>query len=222
MYSLIIFDLDGTLAHTAPDLLATLNRVTAPHNVPPMGFSHIGQIIGQGAKAMIARAFELEKIELSESLHNELFNHFLDDYVDNLANETHLFDGVEDAMNDLSQDGFEFAVCTNKKHSMAVPLLKLLNVHDRFKSITGGDSFDFRKPDPRHLAETANLAGHRLENSIMIGDSEADINAAINASIPSVAVTFGYTNIPAAQLGATKLIDHFSQLPETIRNISNN
>ncbi len=220
MYSLIIFDLDGTLAHTAPDLLATLNRITEPHGIAPMGISHLGQIIGHGAKAMIASAFELEKVALNEELHNELFEAFLVDYFNNLVNETRLFDGVLDAMDRLENAGFEFAVCTNKKHSMAVPLLDQLGVSDRFKAITGGDSFDFRKPDARHLEKTAQLAGHQLEHAIMIGDSETDINAAINAKIPSVAVTFGYTTVPAAQLGATHVIDHFSELPNAITKIT--
>jgi len=184
-----------------------------------MGLSHIGQIVGHGAKAMIARAFELDSAPLSEELHEAIFAAFLEDYVDNLANETHLFDGLLKAMNDLSHEGYDFAVCTNKKHSMAVPLLEQLGVVKHFKSITGGDSFDFRKPDPRHLEETAKLAGHALENAIMIGDSETDINAALNASIPSVAVTFGYSGVPVDQLGATKLIDQYSELPQTIREI---
>lgn len=219
MYSLIIFDLDGTLAHTAPDLLATLNRITAPHNIAPMNIGHIGQIIGQGAKAMIAKAFEIENVPLSTELHNTLFEAFLTDYFDNLANETHLFDGVLDAMDELESEGFEFAVCTNKKHSMAVPLLDQLGVSHRFKAITGGDSFDFKKPDARHLIETAKLSGHEITRSIMIGDSETDINAAKNASIPSVAVTFGYTTIPAQELGADCVIDTFAKLPNAIRLI---
>ena len=219
MYSLIIFDLDGTLAHTAPDLLATLNRVTAPHNIAPMNISHIGQIIGQGAKAMIAKAFEIENTPLPAELHAILFEAFLADYFENLANETHLFDGVLDAMDALESQGFEFAICTNKKHSMAVPLLEQLDVSHRFKAITGGDSFDFKKPDARHLIETAKLAGHEIAHSIMIGDSETDINAAKNASIPSVAVTFGYTTIPAEELGADHVIDTFAKLPDAIRLI---
>ncbi|MDJ0614846.1 MAG: HAD-IA family hydrolase, partial [Rhizobiaceae bacterium] len=201
MYSLIIFDLDGTLAHTAPDLIGTLNRITAPHDLKPAKMADVGQIVGHGAKAMIARAFELENKPLNERLHDELFEAFLEDYFQNLANETHLFDGVTDAMDGLSEKGFEFAVCTNKKHSMAVPLLEQLGVSDRFRAVTGGDSFEFRKPDARHLEETAKLAGHEINKAIMIGDSETDINAAKNAGIPSVAVTFGYTNIPASELG---------------------
>ena len=116
-------------------------------------------------------------------------------------------------------EGWRFAVCTNKKYDMAIPLLKELDILQRFKSVTGGDSFSFRKPDPRHLVETAKIAGFDIDSAVMIGDSEADINAAINANIPSIAVTFGYTHIPAEDLGADAVISRFSELPDTIASL---
>lgn len=219
MKTLIIFDLDGTLAHTAPDLLSTLNRVITPLGLIPMDLSYIGQIIGQGAKAMIGRAFEINGTPLSEELHERLLGEFLADYSENLANDTMLYDGVLRAIEDLGKLGCSFAVCTNKKHSMAVPLLEKLKVSSLFLSVTGGDSFAFRKPDARHLEKTAELAGFALQDCIMIGDSEADIGAAINAKIPSIAVSFGYSDKPVETLGATAVIDHYKQLVETVTAI---
>ena len=219
-YSLIIFDLDGTLANTAPDLLGTLNRITKPYDLSQMGMSEFGQIIGHGAKAMIKRAFELNNKPLDEPTLEALFKDFLADYSTNIANETTLYEGVLQAMDTLGSKGFEFALCTNKTESMARLLLEELGVTNHFKSITGGDTFEFRKPDARHLIETANLAGHSISKAIMIGDSATDINAAINAKIPSVAVTFGYSDEPIESLDATKIINYFSELPTAIESIS--
>ncbi len=219
-YKLIIFDLDGTLANTAPDLLGTLNRITKSYELSPLGMDQFGQIIGHGAKAMIKRAFEINKRALDDATLETLFGEFLKDYASNIANETTLFEGVLDAMDLLKSKGYHFALCTNKTESMARLLLEELDVTQRFKSITGGDTFDFRKPDARHLQETARLASFDVSNAIMIGDSAPDINAAINAQIPSVAVTFGYSDLPIKELGATKIINHFSQLSDAIESIS--
>ncbi|MEL7429862.1 MAG: HAD-IA family hydrolase [Pseudomonadota bacterium] len=219
MKKLAIFDLDGTLADTAPDLLATLNRTTAPHGISAMQLSHIGQIVGHGAKAMIARAFELDGKQLDEITHDTLLDVFLEDYSKNLVNQTRLFDGLLEAMDSLESAGWEFAVCTNKKHAMAVPLLDQLGVSTRFLATTGGDSFAFRKPDARHLIKTAELAGYTIEDAVMIGDSETDINAALNAGIPSVAVTFGYSGQPVQDLGASAIIEHFSALPQVMAEL---
>ncbi len=219
-HSLIIFDLDGTLADTAPDLLGTLNRITKPYNLSQITMEQFGQIIGHGAKAMIQRSFKVNNKPLDDETLEELFKAFLTDYSVNIANETVLFEGVLDAMDALGEIGYEFALCTNKTESMARLLLNELGVTQRFKSITGGDTFKFRKPDARHLSETAKLAGFKVSDAIMIGDSATDINAAINAKIPSVAVTFGYSDAPIKSLEATKIINNFRKLPAAIESIS--
>lgn len=221
-YDLIIFDLDGTLAHTAPDLLGTLNRITKSYDLKAINMEQFGQIIGHGAKAMITRSFELNNKELNEETLEKLFQDFLKDYSANIANETVLFENVLDTMDALADKGFSFALCTNKTERMARILLEELGVTERFKSITGGDTFEFKKPDARHLSETARLAGHDVSKAIMIGDSAADIDAANNAEIPSVAVTFGYTDTPVEQLGATKIISNYNELEKSIESISTN
>lgn len=215
----LIFDLDGTLAHTAPDLVATLNRIGEPYGLAPVSPERIGQIVGHGAKAMIRHSFELSGIEADPALVDDMFKDFLEDYAANLANETDLFEGLETVLDSLSNSGFIFCVCTNKMERFALDLLDRLQVRERFLSITGGDTFAFRKPDPRHLEETVVAAGSGLERAIMIGDSSTDINAALAASIPSIAVRFGYSDKPVDQLGATELISHYQYLPEAVERI---
>ena len=219
-YTHIIFDLDGTFAHTALDLLGTLGRITQRFSLKPISMDQFGQIIGHGAKAMIARSFELNDLELDEKLHDELFDEFLKDYAQNIANETYIFDGLLDAMTKLESDGFGFSICTNKTERMAIKLIETLGVMDRFKSLTGGDTFPFKKPDERHLIETARLAGTEVTNCIMIGDSITDISAAKNANIPSIAVTFGYSDMPVNELGANLVIDHYSKLVDAVGEIN--
>jgi len=221
-YPLLIFDLDGTLAHTAPDLINTLNRICRPFNIDPVGLENVGQVVGQGAKAMIQRAFDLnDKIIMPEEL-DKLFDTFLIDYAENLANETRLFDGLKIALDQLEQDGYTFCVCTNKREGMAVKLIAKLGVSHRFVALTGGDTFSFRKPDPNHLIETAKRAGFEISKAIMIGDSSTDINAARNAVIPSIAVTFGYSDIPVDQLGASAVIDNYAELSNALSWIEKN
>ncbi|MEM9330684.1 MAG: HAD hydrolase-like protein [Pseudomonadota bacterium] len=216
----LIFDLDGTIAHTAPDLIATLNRVTAQLDIPAVDLSQVNQIVGHGAKAMLKRAFDLAGRSVSEEDHEQLFQAFLKDYTLNIANETYIFDGLLNAMDSLENKGFSFCVCTNKMEDMARVLLKELSIDNRFKALSGGNTFPFRKPDGRHLKETVALFGQSINTAIMIGDSSTDINAAIDAGIPSIAVTFGYTDVPAVQLGATKVISHFDELEDTIMLIA--
>lgn len=217
--SLIIFDLDGTLANTGPDLMGTLNRIVAPHGISPMSLETINYVLGQGARAMIERSFDLAGKKLSKELQDKLLEDFLADYAENICVESHLYDGVLEAMNSLESVGFTFSICTNKSESMARLLLQELGVLERFSSLTGGDTFGFRKPDARHLVKTAELAGKTISDAIMIGDSKADIGAARNAAIPSIAVSFGYSDLPVQELGATRIIHEFSKLPDAVKSI---
>ncbi|MGI9352153.1 MAG: HAD-IA family hydrolase [Rhizobiaceae bacterium] len=215
----LIFDLDGTLANTAPDLIATLNRITMPYGLEPVELKDVSQMVGHGAKAMIEKAFSIKNRELSSTLHDALFENFVEDYSSNLANETHIFDGALEAMDRLNDKGYKFCVCTNKMEFLSQNLLDQLGALKRFHAIAGGDTFSFRKPDPRHLEETVKMMGRDINSAIMIGDSSTDINAAKNAGIPSVAVTFGYSDKPVNLLGATCVINHFSELDNAIEQI---
>ncbi len=215
----LIFDLDGTLAHTAPDLIATLNRICKPYDLPPVGLADVGQIVGHGAMAMLERVFAINGKSLDPSMKEPLFQAFLIDYSNNIARFSHMFEGIEELLPHLVQDGHTLCVCTNKREDMARKLLIEFDLMQHFSSVTGGDSFKFRKPDPRHLCETVELAGGSMENAIMIGDSSTDINAAKNAGIPSIAVTFGYSDVPVKTLGAECVISTFHDLKAAISEI---
>jgi len=217
---MIVFDLDGTLADTAADLIATLNRTTQSQGLPETLMSSVGQIVGHGAKAMIRRAYELHQQALSDELLDELLTVFLEDYAANIAVHSHFYDGLENALDCLRADGHTFAVCTNKKEFMAKLLIEELGATHWFEALTGGDTFAFNKPDGRHIIETVKLGGGDPANAIMIGDTSNDINAAKDAGIKSVAVTFGYTDHPVETLGADQIISHFDELPDTIHALS--
>ena len=208
----IVFDLDGTLADTARDLVAVLNRVIEPHGLEPVGHENIGHVAGQGARAMIERAFTLQGRALETTDGDTLFDLFLTDYGETLADNTVLYPGTLDCMDAFEQEGWLLAICTNKMEAMARRLLEALGVSHRFAAICGGDSFAFRKPDPRHLLETIASAGGDARRSIMVGDSINDIAAAQAAGIVSVAVSFGYSDRPVEELAADLVIHSFDEL----------
>ena len=216
---IVVFDLDGTLADTAHDLIATLNVVLEREALPPLPFEKAKDLIGAGAKALIERGFATSKTELtSEKLH-ALFAVFLDHYAKNIAVHSVLFPGVLEALTALENQGFTLAVCTNKMEAHAVELLKVLGVHHRFAFIAGKDTFDVFKPEPRHITETIRMAGGDPKRAVMVGDSRADIDAAKAAHIPVVGVTFGYTNVHVRDLGADAVIDHFKDLNAAVHTL---
>ena len=209
---LIVLDLDGTLADTNRDLIPVLNRITATTGLPPIAMEDVGHVVGHGAKAMIERAYTFHGITPSRELIERLFADFLVDYEVNLAVDTVLFDGVERALQRFQDNGWRLAVCTNKFEGLARKLIEALGQSDRFAAITGGDTFDYRKPDPRHLTGTIELAGGDATRTIMVGDSITDVRTAKAADIPVIAVDFGYTDIPPTELGADRLISHYDEL----------
>jgi phosphoglycolate phosphatase len=209
---IVVFDLDGTLAETAEDLISTLNVVLAREKLPPLPLNQARDLLGQGAKALIERGFATSKTEITPEKLQELFTFFLAHYAKNIAVHSVLFPGVLEALTALENQGFKLAVCTNKMEAHALELLKVLGVLERFAYVSGKDTFGFSKPDPRHITETIRLAGGDPKRSIMVGDSRADIDAAKAAHIPVVGVTFGYTNVHVRDLGADAVISHFDEL----------
>ncbi|WP_075996675.1 HAD-IA family hydrolase [Salaquimonas pukyongi] len=210
----IVFDLDGTLADTAPDLLASLNHSVRDHGFGEFTLAEIGHLVGHGSIAMIRRAFELHDTHLPEELLSELHQEFLVHYEANIAVHSRLFDGAAKLLDHLSQEGFVLAVCTNKYEAMARRLLGELGVLERFAAITGGDTFEFRKPDARHLDGTIERCG--TPHGLMIGDTITDADAAKNAGRPLILVDFGYSSRPVGEMGAGRVISHFSQAPQAI------
>ena len=207
-----VFDLDGTLAETAPDLIATLNVILRREGLPEVPLAKARDMIGAGARAMIERGFELAHKDLTPQRSDELFRDFLVVYADNLCVGSHLFEGVEEALGRLSQAGYRLAVCTNKVELHSRRLLEQLGVADRFAAICGRDTFPWYKPDPRHLTMTIEAAGGDPARAVMVGDSRTDIDTAKAAGIPVVAVPFGYTDVPVTELGPNVVVQSYAEL----------
>ena len=216
----IVFDLDGTLIDTAPDLVDTLNVVFAREGWPPVPYETARNTIGGGAKMMIARGIAAEGIAVAPAKLDQLFADFIAHYTEHLADRSRPFPGLTDALDVLASGGCRFAVCTNKLERLSVLLLKQLKLADRFAAICGQDTFGIQKPDPEVLRRTVTAAGGSLTHAIMIGDSVTDIRTARAAGIPVIAVDFGYSERPVSELGPDRIISHFAQLRSAIAAIS--
>ena len=208
----IVFDLDGTLVDTAPDLMASLNHTIAAASLAPVGYDDMTHLVGQGARVMIERAFRLRGKPLNDEELTSLLERFISHYKADMPGESKPFPGLTDTLTRLTQAGYGLAVCTNKIEELAIPLVQKLGLDHHFAAITGGDTFAVRKPDARHLIGTVEKAGGDPRRAIMVGDSINDILAARNAEIPSIVVPFGYSDQPVEELGADRVIRHFDEL----------
>lgn len=209
---LVIFDLDGTLVDTAPDLVASLNHTIAAADLEPVTYDDLTHLVGQGARVMIRRAFELRGRQIDEAAVEPLLGRFLEHYKAEMPGASRPYPGLIEALDRLADAGMVAAVCTNKLEELAVPLIEKLGLADRFSAVTGGDTFPVRKPDARHIFGTVEKAGGDPAATVMIGDSINDILAARNAGIPSIAVTFGYSDVPVTELDPDHIIRSFSEL----------
>ena len=215
----IVFDLDGTLIDTAPDLVDTLNVVLARDGLPPVPYDTARNLIGGGARIMIKRGIEAEGRDLTQAKLDELFADFIAHYSEHIADRSQPFPGLVDALDALSAEGHRFAVCTNKLERLSVMLLKQLGLADRFAAICGQDTFGMQKPDPEVLRRTIAAAGGNPQRAIMIGDSLTDIRTARGAGVPVIAVDFGYTDRPVTELGPDRIISRFAQLPAAVAEL---
>jgi phosphoglycolate phosphatase len=209
----VAFDLDGTLVDTAPDLLRALDFTLETEGLNPPSDHEARNFIGAGARAMIERALAHSQVQFGKEKVDGMFRQFLSYYEDHIADHSRPFPGVEQALARLADEGVLLAVCTNKMEAYAVKLLRQLKLADRFAFIAGSDTFPYKKPDPRHLTEAVAKAGGDLSRAVLIGDSETDVITAKAAEIPIVAVSFGYTDIPPAALGADRLVHTFEDIP---------
>jgi phosphoglycolate phosphatase len=209
----VVFDLDGTLVDTAPDLVATLNFLLAEQGLAPLAPDEARPMIGQGARAMLAKGFAAGGAPLGEAAMAALFERFIAHYLARIARASRPFPGAEAALDALAAAGARLAVCTNKRTDLSVALLRALALEGRFAAIVGADAAPAAKPYPRHLLAAIERAGGRAERAVMVGDSLSDAAAARAATVPLVLVSFGYTDIPARDLGPDVLIDHFDELP---------
>ena len=218
----IVFDLDGTLIDTAPDLVATLNVILTREGLSPLPYDIARNLVGGGAKSMIARGLEVGGRPCPPTRVEELFADFIEHYSEHLTERSQPFPGVTDALDALSARGYQFAVCTNKIERLSTNLLKHHGLAGRFVAICGPDTFGIEKPDPEILRRTVTKAGGTLEQAIMIGDSIIDIHTARAAGIPVIAVDFGYSERPVTDFGPDRTISSFAQLPMSVAAVAQN
>ena len=212
----VVFDLDGTLVDTAPDLIDTLNVVFTRDGLPPVDYAAARDMIGGGARRMIELGLKLEGRALADSVVDRMFADFIEYYAAHVADRSQPFPGLDAALDRLATRGCRFAVCTNKLEGLSRLLLEALGLTSRFVAICGQDTFGIQKPDPEILRRTIAAAGGTMQRAIMVGDSGTDIATARAGGIPIVAVDFGYSETPIRELGADRLISHFDQLPDAV------
>jgi phosphoglycolate phosphatase len=210
----IVYDLDGTLADTAEDLVATLNWLLGREGLAPLKVESAGSLVGAGARALIKRGFAASGRTLDPPTLEALFADFLARYNAHIVDRSRLYPGVDKALATFARAGWRQAICTNKVEASAKLLVAKLGVAERFAFICGQDTFGVGKPDATPLLKTIAASGGASDRAIMVGDSATDIKTARAAGLPVVAVDFGYADVPVAQLGPDRVISHFDELME--------
>jgi phosphoglycolate phosphatase len=213
----VVFDLDGTLIDTAPDLTAALNAVMVREGRAPVPLDEVRHMVGRGARVLIERAMAASGGAAEERDIKALIEHFLEHYDANIAVASRPFDGAEALVRRLAARGHRIGICTNKPEALSLKLMSALNLRDLFPVILGADSRPYRKPDPRHLLDTIADLGGRAGSAVLIGDSETDVATARAANVPVIVVSFGYTETPVHELGADAVVNHFDALEAAIR-----
>ena len=210
----ILFDLDGTLVDTAPDLMLAHNYVMKKFGYPTKSTEDIRNLVGKGAGALIGRSIwgqakkEFSKV-LDEKIKDEMVKEFVNFYGKNIKNESTLINGVKDFLIWCKEQNISMAVCTNKQEHLAVDLLKKIGINDFFEYVAGHNTFEYCKPDPRHLTSVIEILGGDIKKTLMIGDSETDANAARDAGIPLILLEDGYTEKNTTEIYHNHLIRDF-------------
>jgi phosphoglycolate phosphatase len=215
----VVFDLDGTLVDSAPDLMNALNFVLGREGLPAVPLKSARNMIGAGARKLLERGLEIDGRHVSSADLDRLTGDFIEHYAAHIADESRPFEGLEDALDDLSVRGCRFAVCTNKLEWLSKLLLDRLGLSSRFSAICGADTFGISKPDPAILQQTVARAGGHLASTIMVGDAGPDIGVARRAGVPVIGVEFGYTEVPIADLKPDRLIGHMRELPAAVGSL---
>ena len=217
--SLVVFDLDGTLVDTAPDLIGALNVVLAGEGLSPVPAQSARKMIGAGARALIERGLERDGRMVDAGKLARMTEDFIAYYAEHIAVESRPFDGLVEALDVLEARGCRFAVCTNKLEWLSKRLLDRLNLSPRFAAICGADTFNISKPDPAFLRQTVARAGGELAATVMVGDAGPDIGVARRAGVPVIGVDYGYTDVPVRDLSPDVVISRLSDLPAAVELI---
>ena len=217
----ILFDLDGTLVDTAPDLMRAHNHVMSKFGYPTKSTEEIRNLVGQGAGAMLGRSIwgqakkEFGKVQ-DEKIKKEMVKEFVEYYGNNIVNESKLIDGVKDFLIWSKEKKISMGVCTNKQEHLAIDLLKKIGIYDFFEYVAGHNTFDYSKPDPRHLTSVVEILEGDLKRTLMIGDSETDANAAKEAGIPLILLEDGYTEKNITEIPHNHLIKDFVNIEKIV------
>ncbi len=218
----VVFDLDGTLIDSAPDLLTAVNRMLAEKRRRALDLGEVTAMIGDGAHRLVERALAATGKETPTARDlARATRRFIDFYEGHGADLTRPYAGAAEALTRLKNEGYALGVCTNKPQGPTREILGALGLEGYFSAVLGGDSLDgVRKPDPRHLLAAVQRLGATPDRAGMVGDNENDVAAARAARVPVIVVAFGYARVPAADLGADAVIEHFAELPAAIRRLS--
>ena len=219
----ILFDLDGTLVDTAPDLMLAHNHVMKKFGYPTKSTEEIRNLVGKGAGAMIGRSIwgqakkEFSKVN-DEKIKKEMVSEFVNFYGKNIIKESTLINGVKEFLKWCREQKISMAVCTNKQEHLSNDLLKKIGIYNYFEYVAGSDTFDYCKPDPRHLTSVIDILNGDLKKTIMIGDSETDANAAKSAEIPIILLEDGYTEKKIDEIYHNHLVKDFVGIEKIISN----
>ena len=211
----ILFDLDGTIIDTAPDLMAAHNHVMKMFGHQQKKLSDIKKLAGRGAWIMMQRSFK-EEIK-DEKLKNDMTKEFLNFYSKNIDSYSKPINGIENFLDWAKNNNISMAICTNKQERLAIDLIKKLKLNSFFEYIAGSDTFPFNKPDPRHLTNVIEILGGSLKKTIMVGDSEVDSQSAISANIPFILVENGYTEKNKNEIKHNESIKNFINFETIIK-----
>jgi phosphoglycolate phosphatase len=211
---LLVFDLDGTLVDSVPDLTNTLNKVLQEHGYAPLTRSEVAPMVGDGVPTLVARAFAARGGDAAEAA--DALPHYIEIYEANATVLTRPYPGVRDTLEVLRRRGYRTAVCTNKLQQATIAVLRGLDLAGLFDGVAGGDRYPVRKPDPGHLLRLIGELGGSASRAAMIGDSENDAAVAHAAAVPLVLMRYGYARVAPETLGAAAVLDHFAELPAAL------
>jgi len=217
----ILFDLDGTLVDTAPDLIVAHNHVMKKFGFPTRKPNEIKSLVGKGAKTMMSKTLwssakkELSKVK-EKDIKEKMVNEFINFYGNNILVKSKLINGVKEFLSWCKKNNISMGVCTNKQEHLAIDLLKKIGINDFFECVAGSNTFDYCKPDPRHLTNMIEIMNGDVVKSIMIGDSDVDSQSAYNASLPFILLEGGYTEVNTSQMKHDHLVKDFVGMEKII------